>query len=54
MVIRLILHFSINDQDGKTEQIIADFPAFSNDGNSVVQRHLPVLKAQIHRWQKNI
>src|SRR5699024_4343884 len=33
---------SINDQDGETEQIIADFPAFSNDGNSVVQRHLPV------------
>lgn len=27
---------------GETSQVIIDFPAFSNEGNEVVQRHIPV------------
>lgn len=45
---------SINDQGEETEQIISDFPAFSNDGNSVVQRHLPVKKLKFTDGQEHL
>ncbi|RVU70966.1 MULTISPECIES: nitrate reductase subunit alpha [Lactobacillus] len=35
---------SVLDQDAPTEEVVVDFPAFSNEGNSVVARHLPVRK----------
>lgn len=47
-------NLDMQDQDGNaidpamsinaTEQVVVDFPLFSNDGNSVLKRHLPVSK----------
>lgn len=33
---------SVEDQATPTKEVVIDFPAFSNEGNSVVARHIPV------------
>lgn len=33
---------SVEDQATSTKEVVIDFPAFSNEGNSVVARHIPV------------